>query len=120
MSPPSQGYLLALQLLPCVVCSDNGGGGGGTGISLGAVRMRIQLIWGLLPHSSFVFPVFFFSSLLSCLFARDHVDTSLLHFSSFLSLCFPSWVTHWKMSGSPEVSGVFEGASLLLICMLWF
>lgn len=73
----------------------------------GQRRTRTQLIWGLLPHSSFVFPVFFFSFLLSYLFAYDPVDIAFLRFSSFLSFCFPPWVTHWKMSGSPEVSEIF-------------
>ena len=55
-----------------------------------------------------LFPVSVFSSVLPCLFSHDPVDISLLRFSSFISLLsFPSRVTHWKMSGSPEVSGIF-------------
>lgn len=60
------------------------------------------------PYVLCIFCVFLFFSVLPCLFAHDSADIFLLHFSYFFSLlCFLPWVMHWKMSGSPEVSGVF-------------
>lgn len=99
----------------CRVLHAGGGGGAGAGaagaggvsVSSWAVKAESPADLGPSPPPP-LFPVFVFSSVLPCLFSRDPVDISLLRFSSFISLLsFPSWVTHWKMSGSPEVSGIF-------------
>lgn len=72
VSLPSQGCLLALQLLPCVVCFIQGGdngGGGGTSISMGAAKDENSTNLG--PSPPFLLCV-------SCVF---------LFLSAFLLIC---------------------------------
>ena len=105
---------------PCRALHAGGAGGGagaaavaaaaaaaGISVSSWAVKAESPADLGPSPLPP-LFPVSVFSSVLPCLFSHDPVDISLLRFSSFISLLsFPSRVTHWKMSGSPEVSGIF-------------
>lgn len=122
----SQGFLFALPYFECLIPGDGGGGGGfGVIVLVVVVVVVVMLIESVIgkvinknstnlgpsPPTPFLLCVscaFLFLCLHTCLFEHYPVDTSFLHFSSFISLlCFLPWVTCWKMSGSPEVSGLF-------------
>lgn len=70
---------------------------------MGAVKDENSTNLGLLPHSSSVFPVLFFSSLLSCFSAHDPVDISFafsfLNFFPLLSTLGDALEDEWFSRG---------------------